>query len=138
VSAVPIEQFGRDHWSMFAYIETLVVDRDGEPERQRMRCDLKRHPHMGHPLTALLQGRYLTRLRGGVELDDHDDWDCADDLEAAGLIEIHGTGCYPFYSLTPLGHRVAAALREHRATKKTTGSAYETFVPPDTSVEQPA
>jgi hypothetical protein len=44
--------------------------------------------------------KYPTRLRNDVELSDHDDWDCLDDAEAAGLIESAGTGINPTYKLT--------------------------------------
>lgn len=126
---VSIEKFGRDHWSTFAYIETLCVDNGGRPDNKRMRCDVKRHQQYGHPVSVLMPGRYPTRLRGGEELDDHDDWDCVDDLEAAGLIEVHGTVMFPTFAMTKRGWEIAAALRVHRATKRTTGATYDTFEP---------
>ena len=83
--AIPIEDFGRDHWSTFAYIETCVVDCGGRVAKERMRCIHKRHPffaHRGGDASA-----YPTRLRGGRKRNEHDDWDCLDDIEVAGLIE---------------------------------------------------
>jgi hypothetical protein len=132
-TTVSIEKFGRDHWSTFAYIETLCIDNGGRPDNRRMRCDVKRHPQYGHDVAALMPGRYPTRLRGGEERDDHDDWDCADDLEAAGLIKIHGTGIFLFFEMTDRGWQIAAALRAHRATKKTSGATYDTFEPTQTA-----
>lgn len=124
---VTIEQFGRDHWSTLAYFETLVVDNGGRIDKRRMRCDGARHPQFGH-LPLGIVGRCPTRLKGGVELDDHDDWDCMDDLEAAGLIETSGTGMFPVVQLTPRGHEIANALRRHRADSGLHARSYDTFV----------
>lgn len=44
----------------------------------------------------------------------HDDWDCIEDLVAAGLVEWHGTGAQPVFRLTPEGERVAGLLRAHK------------------------
>lgn len=118
---VPIEMFGRDHWSTFGYIEVRCVDHDGEPAKRHMRCDSNRHP--GH---AHIAGEAPpTRLKDGTEQYDHDDWDCADDLEAAGLIVIGGTGMFPIFSMTAAGTRVAGELRAH----KSTGGSFSTFTP---------
>lgn len=123
---VSVDQFGRDHWSLFAYVECRVVDDGGIPNNLHMRCDPARHPGLagsynGHRLTP--DRKYPTRLAGGALLNDHDDWDCADDLEAAGLIQIKGTGIHPVWRLTKLGRRVAAKLREH----KQKGGQFSTF-----------
>lgn len=135
-TTIPIEQFGRDHWSTFAYIESRCVDYCGAPDREHMRCDPARHP--GHANSANRLGggllvKYPTRLAGGVERADHDDYDCADDLAAAGLIEIGGTGLYPIYQLTARGREVAASLRAHKAL----GRGYSTFTA-DAAVGAPA
>lgn len=41
---VPVEMWGKDHWSTFGYIETRCVDHDGVPDREHMRCDTDLHP----------------------------------------------------------------------------------------------
>ena len=118
-SFIPISKFGKDHWSTFAYIETRIVDYRGEPDKNHMRCDKDRHPahvHMG----TTDDKKYPTRLKGGTELYDHDDWDCLDDLVEASLLAEPpewGTGLYPVYELTQTGVQVAAQLRDHRANK---------------------
>lgn len=117
--------FGRDHWSTFAYIETLVVDKSGKPDIRRMRCDPKRHPLMAHQ-GSMFGAPSPTRLKDGVLLPDHDDWDCVDELEAAGLIEVGGTGMYPVFALTELGRGLAALLRAHKAA----GGNFGDFSPP--------
>jgi hypothetical protein len=109
---IPIENFGHDHWSVFGYIETRVVDYGGIPAKEHLRCIHARHPffaHRGGDASA-----YPTRLRGGRELADHDDWDCLDDIEAAGLIENIGTGAHPVFLLTDHGREIAGKLRGHK------------------------
>lgn len=123
---VPIEQFGHDHWSTFGYLETCVVDDGGVVDKVRLRCIHARHPygaHRGGDAT-----RYPTRLRGGVELAHHDDWDCLEDFEAAGLCENNGTGTYPVFALTPLGREIAGKLRAHKAR----GGQWREFAWPET------
>lgn len=108
------DQFGKDHWSTFVYVETLCVDNRGIPDLRRMRCDPKRHPLLAHASMMGLPfdgGKYPTRLKGGVELRDHDDWDCAADLEAAGLIENIGSGMNPVFRMTTEGNRIASLIR---------------------------
>jgi len=97
---VPVELFGKDHWSTFAYVETRATDHRGVLDHDRMRCSAARHPMMmqakrpqlGHVDAA----RFATRLKGAatgtrfaiVDLADHDDYDCLDDLIDAGLLTV--------------------------------------------------
>lgn len=137
---VAVAEFGKDHWSLLAYVETRCVDAAqgmGRLERSRMRCNPQSHPLLsaGAPWRA----HYGSRLRGffdfeqrsdpekaaaaGLLLLDHDDWDCLDDLQAAGLLQVQSLA-NPCVSLTPAGVRVSAALRAH----KLTGGQFATFV----------
>jgi len=112
-----------------------------------MRCEAQRHPlllssRMSHVAN---NGPYPTRLRDGVELQDHDDWDCLADCVAAGLLEMQGLpegyldvepgkrgkiypqlkrrknslgyewDGHPKVRLTEEGIQAAAALRAHKA-----------------------
>lgn len=124
---VPIAQFGRDHWSLFAYVECRVVDHGGVLDRTHLRCDPRLHPAHAHE-GSRQGGPYPTRLVDGLTRGDHDDWDCLDDLEAAGLISSHGTGVNPWFRLTRKGLRMAALLRAHKA--KGGQFAEFRFVPP--------
>jgi len=121
---VPIEEFGADHWSTFGYIETRIVDHDGVPAFHHLRCLAARHPLFQH--RGGDAGRYPTKLKGGRTLYDHDDWDCLDDLVAAGLLENKGTGANPVYCLTPRGEEIAGKLRAHKGR----GGKWDEFVPP--------
>lgn len=129
VENVPIGMFGKDHWSAFAYIETRVVDHNGDIDIRHMRCHPGRHPqyiHLTNDKTV-----YPTRLKGYFDdpenpelfIYDHDDWDCLDDCEAAGLIEMIGTGIRPAYKLTDFGSMISGKLRKHKAN----GGHFATF-----------
>lgn len=121
---IPLANFGRDHWSTLAYLETRAVDHRGKIELLPLRCNIERHPHYAHRGSSKnLQG---SRLRGGMVVEGHDDWDCIDDLEAAGLLRSEGTGTNPRYALTPLGWEVAGKLRQHLAATH----SYTSFVWP--------
>lgn len=134
---VPMERFGKDHWSLLAYVETLVVDQ--QPiDRRRMRCNETTHPLLkGAHTPSGWKPDYGTRLKGyfnaapeqkaSLQLPEHDDWDCLEDLEAAGLLEV-ATLTSGVVRLTPEGRRLANLLREH----KEQGGVFATFDPSGT------
>jgi len=128
-----LESFGRDHWTTFLYIEVRCVDHGGIPNKVHMRCDRRRHPWFVHmdPADGLHEGGYPTRLRGGAELHDHDDWDCVADLIAEGLLENLGSAINPVYRLTAEGVRVASLLRVYKSTKKTVDGFSPTWASSD-------
>jgi len=115
-----LANFGRDHWTTFLYLETCTVDNSGEPDLCRMRCDASRHPAQANGMDS--KG-YPTRLKGGVLLPDHDDWDCAEDLEREGLLANEGSAANRFFRLTEAGRALAGALRGHKAD----GGSVDTF-----------
>jgi hypothetical protein len=125
--SVPVNQFGKDHWSTFAYIETRLVDYKGVLNRDHMRCKSNRIAFHNAANAMVGAANYPTKLKGGVLLDDHDDWDCVDDLESAGFLRWEGTGVNPVFKLTELGQKVAQQLRAHKAEGKNFAS-FE-FVP---------
>ncbi len=117
---IPINEWGKDHWSTLAYLETLAVDgRDGWaiPVNARMRTNEIRHPHLigttGIESDALHGSKYPTRLKYG-EVKGHDDWDCVDDAIKEGLVKDVGTGLNRAYKFTKLGKKVIAKLRQHK------------------------
>jgi len=122
---VPTEKFGKDHWSTLAYVGCRVVDNNGTLDREHMRCNADRHPGLANSANRICtwDPEHGTRLGGYFDakdktkllLSDHDDWDCLDDLEAAGLIRIGGSGINPLVSLTDAGRNVEAQLRKHKS-----------------------
>ena len=102
---VPMRQWGKDHWTTLAYIETRITDYRGMLDHDHLRCDNQRHPAFRaakRRATAIGSsvdgGQYPTRLKTGapddagvwgtVELPGHDDYDCIADLIREGLLEV--------------------------------------------------
>lgn len=123
---IPIELWGKDHWSTLAYLETCAVDYRGLVDNRRMRCNPRLHRKFAHfdYLGVIVDGsRYPTRTKTG-EIQRHDDWSCLEDLVAAGLIKAYWRVRYPEQiaggaqakiELTALGLKIAADLRAHKA-----------------------
>lgn len=138
---VKIEDFGKDHWSMMAYLDCRATDNKGTIDMKHLRI---KNPMLraSHPMamTRDWKPEYGTRLRGyflgdgktdkSRQLPDHDDHDCMEDLEAAGLIEDYTTGIgNGFVKLTERGWEVAKQLRKHKAD----GGHFYSFVPDKTT-----
>lgn len=97
-STPPIEpaRFGKDHYSTLLYVESRAVDHRGLLDHDRMRCHGLRHPVMLMAKRRTIAfgtdqadgRRYPTLLRDGIEQPDHDDYDCLDDLLAAGWLTV--------------------------------------------------
>lgn len=122
---IKISQFGKDHWSLFAYIETRTVDHKGILDKIHLRIKnpaISNSTHYPLPMGRNWKSEYGTRLKGffnkkdkKLQLPNHDDLDCFDDLENAGLIKNAGTGFSPAAQLTKKGILIASKLREHKA-----------------------
>lgn len=120
------DQFAKDHFSLLAYLENVSVDFKGVPDLDRLRINQRRHPGFagasGNFARPTWNKEWSTRTKAKIIIG-HDDLDCAEDLKAAGWIEILGTGINPVYRLTDSGQSVAARLRQHKAR----GGTYSTF-----------
>lgn len=114
-----IEQFGKDHWSTFAYAETCAVDHGGRLELRRLRMNSNKRPVGNGGMWLPSCGSYVKGKRD----PEHDDWDCLEDLEAEGLLEMIGTIINPAVKLTKKGYAVASSLRMHKAN----GGQFGTF-----------
>lgn len=137
MKAVPLSRFGRDHWSLLALVEHICVENRGcvsDVHRQKFRTNIKRHPGYGYfPLGVSghqWKYEYGTRLKGfpdspRSQLATHDDWDCAADLESAGLIKNLRTAMNPVFRLTLLGGVLSNLLRLH----KSAGGTFSSFDP---------
>lgn len=110
-SAPSIKEFGCDHWSTLLYVEARCTDNSGIPDRRNMRCLDGRHPQYSHGHDS---SEHPTRLADDKLLPNHDDWDCVDDLERAGLVVIGGTGINPVWQMTEEGQRIVGLLRMHK------------------------
>ena len=80
--AIPVDRWGKDHWSTFGYLETRVVDHKGRLY-PALGGERGIDPHLrGHDWRG---AEYPTRLSDG-ELWGHDDIDCIVDAIVAGLV----------------------------------------------------
>jgi hypothetical protein len=155
---VPINRWGKDHWSTFAYAETCVVDKmnaDGEPylgelNRDRLRCNADRHGELMGRRVALCtnhswKAEHGTRLKGFFkdnrvqnrnQIELHDDWDCLEDMEREGLLQIvsYVNG---FIKFTEKGVALAARVREHKI-RGGNFADFETVFTPAMLIETPA
>jgi len=148
---VPVEEFGKDHWSLLGHIETCCVDSAGESgkvDHDRMRTNPRRNPELGfHKSRSTLEWKdeYSTRLRSFPwgsndekekakhRVAGHDDWDCLEDLERAGLAELVSF-VNGFVRMTETGLAMAAELRAHKAR----GGYFSNFTPSDRIAVQAA
>ncbi len=148
---IPISLWGKDHWSTLAYVETVMVEHQGRFQvgwdpRLRQRSD--RFSTFWRDLPQPLRSRsdsseasgpirgvamtenHGTRLNDGRMLARHDDWDCIEDMVAAGLLIDEATGeserVEPgrTFTLSTFGRNMCSALRAHKASP---GGRFATF-----------
>lgn len=136
---VEIGRWGKDHFSLLAYVEDRCVNAVTSAsyarlEARRMRVNPERRPLLAGDVyhERKWDPAYGTRLSGffhakadvkeRLQLKQHDDIDCLEDLEAAGLVEVRSL-VNLFVKMTDLGNEVAAALRKH----KTSGHNFAQF-----------
>lgn len=129
----PVSCFGKDHWSLLAYVESRCVDGNkgvGTLARPHLRANPATHPLLAHATPTGWKDTYSTRLKGffafderadvdkamnaGLMLRGHDDWDCLDDLQDAGFVEILSLANGQV-RMTDAGLDAAAQLRRHKA-----------------------
>ncbi len=117
-----LDKWGKDHWSLLAYVETCCVDCT-RLEHNRMRCNENRHPLLKGAAACNMKWENIwsTRLKEGI-IQEHDDWDCLNDLEEAGFIEIISM-VNGIVEITKKGAEVAHQIRKH----KTAGGVFKTF-----------
>ncbi len=128
--AIEPKDFGKDHWSLLGYIQYVCMNASprnggvGEMDRRKLRCNPSNHPMLSSEMTTSWKPEYGSRLQGywtdGDKTDssrlvlDHDDWDCIDDMEAAGYVELISM-VNGFIRLTPLGAQIAGKLAEYKS-----------------------
>jgi hypothetical protein len=98
-------QFAKDHWSLLLYLEGLCQNGkagEGVPGVRYMRTKTNR-AFIG---AAPWHPQYTTRIHAGdsdavlEHVPEHDDWDCLNDLEGAGMVERLGS---PISGFNPAG-----------------------------------
>jgi hypothetical protein len=133
MESVPMEKWGKDHFSLLGYLDCRCTDDKGTINGAHLRHNPAKRPAVvgsdTDHISAMCAGvgwkpEYGTRLAGfwkesgatdpSQQLPDHDDIDCLEDLEAAGVIKNIGSGLNPLIRFTEFGHAVANRLREHK------------------------
>ena len=121
-NGVPMRFWGKDHWSTLLYIESICVDNQGKPDHRRLQSNMNRHPQFCKEVAGYTAdgSGYEIRLAKGLTIpgDEYDEYDCIDDIERAGFIEVSGHGIDPIYKMTINGMAVAGALRFHKSKGK--------------------
>jgi hypothetical protein len=144
---VPVKDFSKDHWSLLGYIESRVHSHQVAPFTGELNKDnIRINPTGDYEILStpfrgsILPDRnwkeeYGTRLWGFFEHDgipadktkilpQHDDINCLNDLENAGIIEV--LSLVNFYiKLTEKGQKIASELRAW----KNKGEMYYNFKP---------
>jgi len=120
---VSINQFGKNHWSLLAYIECRCVNHNGKLDHTHMRCNEMTHLEFrtpNHPEWEVEDG---TKLKGFDKnkvdtnkfLIFHDDWNCLEDLEKEGFVKILSLK-EGIVKLMKKGLRESANLRHHKVS----------------------
>lgn len=94
----PMSQWGKDHWSLLAYVETRCVEYKGQLDRKHLSLDGKKYP---------------LRLNNGIAKGKNE-LDALKDLQNEGLILIENFASLEV-RMTDLGNDMAAQLRKHKA-----------------------
>lgn len=140
-SYVKESQWSKDHWSLLAYIEHVMVECGGfevgldahlRQNRVHWRVLWEQCPHPKRTYgkspaarSMAMEPEHGTRLRGGTVLLDHDDWDCVQDLAHEGYFTCGANAVQPgaVLHLSAKGASVVARLRQH----KSAGGGFGTF-----------
>ena len=112
-----LETFGKAHFSLLIYVESRCVDQNGVFEINNIRVNSTKHPLFSgweYGKRATWEQEFGTLLNTGERLVDHDDIDCLDDLDAAGLIEIISL-VNGFMSMTDKGNKLVSKIRSFKA-----------------------
>lgn len=128
---VPMNKWGKDHWSTLAYVETVMVDCNGfqvgrdahmKSNRRHFRimaedCPNPKRTKNSSSLAICMLPQYATILNDQQQVPNHDDWCCVQDMAAEGLFTVDVSGVEPgvVLHLSDYGHTVVSALRKHRA-----------------------
>jgi len=125
-----IEKWGEHHWFMLFLIEDWCVWADGKVARPAiMRTNPQTHPKMldvGSQVLADTERKNgeapkfppedFTKLIDGSVVEQHDSWDCIDDLIAYQLVDASvGEDGKPKFELTSEGWSHAARVRQYFA-----------------------
>lgn len=119
-----MNNWGRDHWSLLAYFETVAVDYNGKVDVSRIRTNSTKRGYSNGNITSQdWQDTWGTRMKDGDILDtQHDDIDVMNELEEAGLVKNVSTELNPIIEITERGWEVVGKIRKHKSNGGTFGN----------------
>lgn len=109
---IPVDLFGVFHWMMLFRVEGWAVMNNGEIEKDRMRTNYNKRPPA--PKNKQWDKANSTVLNNGELVEDHDDWDCLQDLIDNGFVQIETWKNKEFVKLTEYGFETFVKLRKFR------------------------
>jgi len=118
---ISLKEWGKDHWSLLAYLETRCVDNEGFIDNRHLRCNEDKHPFQKGAGNPKWESNYSTILKEGMR-EGHDDWDCLFDMEHAGLVTVYSL-VNRRVEMTAAGIEISKMIREH----KMKGGTFKTF-----------
>lgn len=127
---LPMDVWGKNHWSTLAYIETVMVETGGfevgfdarmTQNRRHFRVMSEQNPKPIRPGRSIsmsfakpMDPQYSTMLNNGQQVEGHDDWCCVQDFAASGLLTTSEFEPKDVLHLSEQGQAVCAALRVHK------------------------
>lgn len=123
---IPMSNWGKDHWSTLAFIETVMVENGFFPFKgdARMRSNRRHFRLMPSDFGIVMPREQGSRLKDGTNAENHDDWCCIQDMAAEGLLdkpqEDLDVGVRVKFS--DKGMRIAQQLRTHKMNKGSFGN----------------
>jgi len=130
---IPMAKWGKDHWSILAYLETVEVECggfqvgfDGRMRQGRRNFRVmpqecpkpKRFDKCPRLQDAEpMEHEHGTRLNDGTVVEGHDDWCCIQDMAMDGLFTTKLISVEPgkILHLSKIGWNIVNALRKHKA-----------------------
>lgn len=127
-SFIPMDLWGKDHWSLLAYISCVMeefagfqVGFDGRMRQNRRNFRIMKEQapvpkRVNNCMGIVMKEDYSTRLKNGVVARDHDDWCCVQDMATAGLFQETVEKVEPnkILHFSDKGIQISNALRVHK------------------------
>jgi hypothetical protein len=113
---IPPTLFGTIHWVMLLRVESWAVMNNGEIQKERMSTNYNKRPPA--PSGKQWDKMNSTHLNNGYLVEDHDDWDCLDDLIGNGFVQTEMWKNKKLVKLTEKGFQTFVKLRKFRQKGK--------------------
>jgi hypothetical protein len=142
-----MDHWGQDHWSMFAYMATVMFEYGGfqcgfDPKmrqnRRNFRIMMDQYPYpkrngKSNAKGMVMDERSKSRLTDAEASATHDDWHCVQDMANAGLLNVTAGQVQPgvWLHFSERGYKYLDLLNKH----KMTGGSFSDFHPLTLQIE---